>query len=176
MQLATFAVPEIDQSGMGSVNKSREEKGVNEQFPIIVAEDNESDAKLLNRALREVGFNNPVHVSKNGQDVINYLKGEAPYQDRARYKFPRVLFIDLQMPVLDGFQLLEWLKNHDECNVIPRIVLSASRQQEHVQRAYRLGVNSYIFKPPTFDGLVERLQMVIDYWSMCEMPMLPPKC
>jgi CheY-like chemotaxis protein len=158
------------------LTKGGREKGVNEQFPIIVAEDNERDAQLLNRALREVGFNNPVHVSRDGQDVINYLKGEPPYEDRTRYKFPRVLFIDLQMPVVDGFQLLEWLKRHDECNVIPRIVLSASRQQEHVQRAYRLGVNSYIYKPPTFDGLVERLQMVINYWSMCEMPVLPSKC
>ena len=149
---------------------------MNDQFPIIVAEDDDSDANLLQRALRVVGFNNPVHISRDGQDVIDYMKGESPDEDRDRYKFPRVLFIDLQMPRVDGFQLLEWIMEHEECSVIPRIVLSASRDQKQVQRAYRLGVNSFIYKPATFDGLVERLQLVIDYWSMCEKPELPAKC
>lgn len=149
---------------------------VKEQFPIIIAEDDEADAHLLQRALRDAGFTNPVHFSRDGEDVIKYLRGHAPYEDREKFQFPRVLFIDLQMPRMDGFELLGWLKNHEECHMIPRIVLSASSEQKCIQRAYELGVNSYIVKPPTFEGLVDRLQLVFDYWAMCEKPTLPSRC
>jgi DNA-binding NarL/FixJ family response regulator len=80
------------------------------------------------------------------------------------------------MPRMDGFEVLGWLQEHTECDVIPRIVLSTSRNEKHIQRAYQLGVNSYIYKPPTFDGLVKRLELVLSYWDMCEKPALPPKC
>jgi CheY-like chemotaxis protein len=150
--------------------------GMNQEFPILIAEDDENDAMILQRALRKAGFNNPFHISKDGADVIRYLKGEPPYTDRNKFRFPRILFTDLKMPNLDGFELLAWLKDHEECNVIPRLVLSASQQEEDVQRAYRLGVNSYLVKPGTFEALVSALKLVLDYWLLCEKPKLPPKC
>ena len=149
---------------------------MNEQFPILIAEDSESDALLLTRALREVGFNNPFHISTDGNDILAYLKGEEPYQDRERFRFPRIVFIDLRLPRMDGFAVLEWLKNHEQCNVIPRIVLSTSNRQEDIQRAYKLAVNSYVLKPATFDRLVDKLRLIFDYWEMCEKPTLPSKC
>lgn len=149
---------------------------MNENFPILIAEDDAGDAAILERALRKVGFNNPFHVSQNGEDVLQYLKGEAPYTDRERYRFPRILIMDLNMPRMDGFELLEWIRDHKECHVIPRVVLSTSRDQKDVQRAYELGVNSYIYKPPTFDGLVSRLELLFHYWDMCEKPHLPARC
>jgi CheY-like chemotaxis protein len=149
---------------------------MNENFPILIAEDNEGDAAILQRALRQVGFNNPFHISPQGEDVLKYLRGEPPYEDREKFRFPRVLIMDLKMPGMDGFEVLTWLREHEECNVIPRIVLSTSRSEKDIQRAYQLGVNSYIYKPPTFDGLVSRLEIVFAYWEMCEKPALPAKC
>lgn len=152
---------------------ARQKRGVramNEQFPILIAEDQDNEAALLQRALREVGFNNPFHISKDGMDVIGYLKGDGPYVDRTRYRFPRMLFVDLRMPGMTGFELLAWLKEQEGCDVIPRIVLSTSREQADIQKAYKMGANSYIYKPPTFAGFVERLQLVFDYWEMCEKP------
>lgn len=149
---------------------------MNENFPILIAEDNEADAALLQRALRQVGFNNPFHISPEGHDVVKYLRGDAPYEDREKFRSPRILILDLRMRGMDGFELLGWIQGHDECGVIPRIVLSTSRSPQDVQRAYRLGVNSYIHKPPTFQGLVSRLELVFAYWDMCEKPEVPSRC
>jgi CheY-like chemotaxis protein len=149
---------------------------MHENFPILIAEDNEADAAILQRAFREVGFNNPFHISTDGEDILKYLRGHPPYENRERNLFPRVLILDLNMPRMDGFEVLTWLKEHTECNVIPRIVLSTSRDEKDIQRAYQLGVNSYIYKPPTFEGLVKRLELVLSYWDMCEKPALPPQC
>lgn len=147
-----------------------------QEFPILIAEDDENDAMILQRALRKAGFGNPFHISGNGADVIKYLKGEPPYTDRSVYRFPRMLITDLKMPIMDGFELLTWLQEHQECNLIPRLVLSASQQEDDIQRAYRLGVNSYLVKPGTFDELVKQLRLVFDYWIMCQKPKVPPKC
>jgi CheY-like chemotaxis protein len=149
---------------------------MNKDFPILIAEDCAEDAFILQRALRKVGFNNPFHVSPDGVDVIRYLKGDAPYENRQHYHFPRVLILDLKLPRMDGFEVLAWLQQHPECNVIPTIVLSTSGEPEEVKRAYQLGVNSYLVKPPTFDGLQRMLSLVFDYWQMCAKPELPPKC
>jgi CheY-like chemotaxis protein len=147
-----------------------------EIFPILIAEDDENDTLILQQALRKVGFCNPFHISENGQDAMQYMKGEEPYTDRKRFRFPRILFTDLKMPQVDGFELLDWLQRHPECNVIPRIVLSASQQEDDIQRAYKLGVNSYLVKPPSFDQLVSMLRVVFDYWNVCKKPRVPERC
>lgn len=146
------------------------------KFPILIAEDNEDDAIILQRALRTAGFTHPFHVSRDGEDAIAFLKGEAPYSDREKYHFPRIIITDLKMPVMDGFQLLEWLQKHPECNVIPRLVLSSSQAERDVIRAYQLGVHSYLEKPSTFEKLVEHLKIVFTYWSLCVKPPVPCKC
>ena len=149
---------------------------MNNSFPILIAEDDPDDVNFLKRALRVAGFNNPFHISPDGEDVISYLKGEAPYEDREEHKFPRVMFLDLRLPRKDGFELLGWLRSHVECNVIPRIVLSNSNAPADIYRAYQLGCNSYLHKPATFEGLVEKLSLVLRYWEACEKPLLPDKC
>ena len=147
-----------------------------EELPILIAEDDENDALILQRALRNVGFNNPFHISPNGSDAVRYLKGEGLYADRRKFRFPRILFTDLKMPEMDGFELLQWLRSNPECKIIPTIVLSASRLDSDVTRAYQLGANSYIAKPSDFDQLVTALRLVFDYWQMCEKPEVPAKC
>ena len=108
--------------------------------------------------------------------MILYLKGEEPYTDRTRYKFPRVLITDLKMPGMDGFELLKWLQAHPECSLIPRLVLTSSGHEEDIKRAYQLGVNSYLVKPSSFEGLVELLRLVFKYWEACETPVIKPNC
>ncbi|MGN6554446.1 MAG: response regulator [Verrucomicrobiota bacterium] len=149
---------------------------MNTEFPILIAEDNENDAMILQRALRMVGFNNPFHISKNGADTIKYLQGEGEYSDREKHKFPRIVITDLKMPEIDGFELLQWLQKHSECGLIPRLVLSASQQESDVRRAYQLGAHSYVLKPAQFDELVANLRLVFDYWKMCRKPTLTAKC
>ncbi len=148
---------------------------MDDEYPILIAEDSEDDAEILQRALRKAGFNPPFHVAKDGAEALAYLQGEEPYSDRIKYQLPRMIITDLKMPKMDGFQLLEWLQRHPERNLIPRLVLSSSQAEKDVIRAYQLGANSYLQKPTTFDELVEKLQIVFKYWNVCVTPPLPPK-
>src|ERR1700743_3582982 len=111
---------------------------MDDQFPILIAEDDENDAIILERALRKVGFNNPFHFCRDGTEVLRYLRGEEPYQNRETFPFPRMLITDLKMPKMGGIEVLKWLHGHPECNLIPKVVLTASRQPGDIKEGYKL--------------------------------------
>ena len=143
---------------------------------ILVADDDENDTLLLERAFKKVGVEMPVRVCRDGAEAMEYLKGEGKYADRTEYPFPRVVVTDLKMPKCTGFDLLQWLQNHPECNLIPKIVLSASRHESDVVLAYQLGLNAYFTKPTTFSELCEIVEIAQRFWTAAEIPPLPNKC
>lgn len=147
-----------------------------EEFPILIAEDDENDAIILERALRKVGFENPFRFCRDGTEVLEYLKAEGKYQDRREFPFPRVLITDLKMPKMGGLEILKWLHDHPECNVIPKVVFTASKQASDIQEAYKFGANSYLVKPGGYEQLTDMLKLFFDYWNMCEKPTLPERC
>jgi CheY-like chemotaxis protein len=149
---------------------------MNQKFPILIADSDQAHVERLENALREVGFNNPFHVSRDGLDVLHYLQAGRPYEDRARYYFPRMMIMELDLPELSGFTLLAWLQEHEQCNVIPRVALTERASPEDVKRAYQLGVNTYFVKPPTQTGLVNIMRRLFDYWELAQLPALPAKC
>jgi CheY-like chemotaxis protein len=143
---------------------------------ILVAEDDPNDTLLLKRAFTKNNIDLPVHVCVDGQDAMDYLKGCLKYEDREKYPFPRVLITDLKMPRCSGFDLLAWLQQHPDCNLIPKIVLSASDQEQDVVRAHLLGANCYFRKPGTFAELCDLVRLASEFWSRAVLPPLPPKC
>ena len=138
-------------------------------FPILVAEDDENDALILKRALGQAGAVCPVHFCKDGLAVQAYLRGDEPY-GRNQFASPWMLIIDLKMPRMDGLELLKWLHTHPEFNLIPAVVLTASRHPSDVLEAYRLGARSYFVKPSNYQNLVEMLKLLLNYWELCEKP------
>jgi CheY-like chemotaxis protein len=80
------------------------------------------------------------------------------------------------MPRVGGLEVLKWLRDHPECNIIPVLVLSSSKEPRDVKRAYQLRANSYIVKPSAFEDLQAMLRTVHDYWCWCEKPPFPQKC
>ena len=150
--------------------------GENEKLIILVVEDDPNDTILLKRAFQKNGIDLPVHVCTDGEDAMAYLRGDGPYTDRVTFPFPRVLIMDLKMPKCSGFDLLEWLQKHPECNLIPKIVLSASSQEVDVIRAYQLGANCYFRKPSTFQELCKLVAVANDFWKVAVLPPLPGKC
>ncbi len=149
---------------------------MNRNLTILVAEDDENDLLLLKRAFLKNGITNPTHLSPDGADACAYLKGEGVYSDREKYPFPSIIITDLKMPKFSGFEILEWLKNHPNCHVIPVIVLSASRQEEDVKKAYQLGANAFLNKPSTYPELEKLVRVVADFWNLCEKPRIPTGC
>jgi CheY-like chemotaxis protein len=131
---------------------------------ILVAEDLESDAKLLRMAFQRAGVSVPITFVKDGAEAIDYLKRECDASGPGGQSLPAMVLLDLKMPRIDGFEVLEWLRGQSGLKRLVVIVLSASELRLDVNRAYDLGANSYLVKPHDFnllEGLVRNLRQ---YW------------
>jgi CheY-like chemotaxis protein len=138
--------------------------------PILVMEDDANDALLLKRALRKAGISNPIHVAPNGEEGIAYLNGNDPRQHPSERPTPCFIITDLNMPKKSGLEVLEWLCGHPELRVVPTLVLTSSREQRDVSRAYGFGANSYLVKPNDLRDLERMASLIRDYWAACEKP------
>jgi CheY-like chemotaxis protein len=139
-------------------------------YTILLVEDEENDALLLKRAFKKNDILNPVHWVKDGLEAIAYLKGEGDYADRARFPFPEVVLLDLKMPRMSGLELLGWIRDHPETRVIPTIVMTSSREDVDIEKAYNLGANTYMIKPSDFDTLAKMVRAAHEYWAMSVKP------
>jgi CheY-like chemotaxis protein len=132
--------------------------------PILLVEDEENDVMLLQRAFRRSGMVNPLQVVRHGDDAVAYLEGTGEYADRAKYPLPVLVLLDLKLPRRTGLEVLEWVKERDVVRKIPIVVLTSSKNDEDVNRAYELGVNSYLVKPVSFETLLELVKSLELYW------------
>jgi CheY-like chemotaxis protein len=136
----------------------------------LVVDDSESDQFLIEMALRKSGVTGPIRAVYDGSEAIAYLMGEEKYSDREEYPFPSFAIIDLNMPKVDGFAVLEHILKNPEWPVIPRVVFTASRDPDDIKKSYMLGASSYHVKPITLQGLCEQLKILYDYWMTCVIP------
>src|SRR5262245_35347618 len=127
---------------------------------------------MLQRALRQTGRTNPVQRVANGREAIDYLAGGGKYADREAFPFPAVLFLDLKMPGLGGFDVLRWMQENRECRVTPTLVLSSSVLERDVELSYALGAHAYLGKPATVEELKRMLGDAYDFWAWCIKPAL----
>lgn len=132
--------------------------------PILVAEDDDNDYFLLDRAIKKAGIRNPIQRVINGQEVVYYLSGISPYSDRVAYPFPHLLLLDLKLPVKHGFDVLKWIRSREATKTLLVVVLSSSRQADDIQTAYELGANGYVPKSTSVDDLVEVASAIKAYW------------
>jgi DNA-binding response OmpR family regulator len=128
---------------------------------ILVAEDSEDDAVLLARAFRKAGAGKPVHVCRDGQELIDYLSGADKFGDRNAYPWPSILLLDLKMPKVNGFEVLEWLKQRGVSD-LPAAVLSSSDHPNDMKRAYDLGACLYFVKPNVPDELTAMVKALME--------------
>ena len=134
---------------------------MNKQF-IIVAEDDADDRYLMQTALAETGFQETVTFVDNGVELIHYLEGIGDFPTETDY--PKLILLDLNMPKMDGREVLKKIKTHDTFRKIPVIVFSTTKNQMEVKRCYDLGANTYIVKPVSYDTLVETMRQLCTYW------------
>ena len=139
---------------------------MNEDFVILLAEDDVNDALLVERALFRAEIHNPVMVVRDGQEAIDYLEGHGPFAERKNFPLPTLALLDIKMPKKNGLEVLEWVRhNGGGLKLLPVIIMSSSSIQEDIDRAYQLGVNAYLVKPTAFDELVETLKTTTDFWK-----------
>jgi CheY-like chemotaxis protein len=120
---------------------------------ILVAEDSAVDAFFLQRAFNRAGMAVALHVVRDGQDVVDYLQGVGHFGDRTENPLPRLLLLDLDMPRLNGFEVLRWLRQQPAFKALGVVIFSNSGEPRDVNRAYGLGANSYVVKPDSIEEL-----------------------
>jgi CheY-like chemotaxis protein len=135
---------------------------------ILLVEDDENDVFFMHRAMAKAGLEPPIHVAPNGQDAVDYLRGSGKYNDRDVYPLPRCMFLDLKLPFVHGFQVLEWLCDQPQLKEISVIVLTSSPEERDRQRAKELGAKAYIVKPPSAKMLIELSATMPDCFSRLE--------
>ena len=133
-------------------------------YTILLVEDDPNDVFLIQRAFRRANIVNPVQVVQDGEAAVLYLSSQEPYADRDRYPLPILMLLDLKLPRLSGLEVLEWLRQQPELRRLLVVVLTSSRENADVNRAYDLGANSYLVKPVAFDGLLEMVRTLNQYW------------
>ncbi len=131
---------------------------------IHMCDDDPDDQLLVSDALEEARLGNPIDFTNNGKELLQYLNREGDYAHLMDQPLPGLILLDLNMPVMDGREVLDQLKQNEKFRSIPIIVLTTSKAEADIARTYDMGVNSFIIKPVSFDSLVDMIRSVSDYW------------
>jgi two-component system response regulator len=127
--------------------------------PILVAEDEETDVILLRLAFKKAGLATELIVAHDGREVIEYLDQNPPWAGAGR-PFPGVLLLDLKMPRMSGFEVLDWLRGQPRFEGLPVLIFSSSNHESDVERALEMGAREYLVKPHAIQDLVSLLRDV----------------
>ncbi|MEO7991292.1 MAG: response regulator [Chryseolinea sp.] len=140
------------------------------EIEILLIEDNMNDAEMTMRSLKKNNVSNKVLHLKNGEEALDYIFAIGKFGGRDINKKPRVILLDLKMPKIDGLEVLEKIKSNDLTKNIPVVVLTSSKEDPDINRAYLLGVNSYIVKPVDFDSFHKVVAELGLYWMLTNQP------
>jgi CheY-like chemotaxis protein len=139
---------------------------------ILVAEDDPNDLELLRHVVSENGVEVNFQPAHDGEQVINYLRGEDEFRDRSRHPVPDIIVLDLKMPRVNGFEVLQWLRQQQGLARITVVERSGSGLETDIEEAYRLGANTYFTKPGQLAELRKIIASLIDYWRRSQRPIV----
>jgi CheY-like chemotaxis protein len=136
---------------------------MNDKQAILLVDDDEIDIKSVKRAFEELHITNPLNVTHNGEEALDYLRD-------GKNKKPGLILLDLRMPRMDGIELLKIMKKEDELKIIPVVVLTTSKEEEDKIESFNLGISGYMMKPVSYIDLVEVIRTIKMYWTLSESP------
>lgn len=135
-----------------------------EPAKILMADDDPDDRMMADKALHQYRLQNGLMFAEDGQELMDYLHHQGKYADSALFPLPDLILLDLNMPRKDGREALAEIKADPKLRRIPVVVLTTSKAEEDILRSYDLGVNAYITKPVTFQGLAEAMRVLSMFW------------
>jgi two-component system response regulator len=131
---------------------------------LMMVDDDEDDCLLVQEAITEACVDCAFHSVQDGTELWDYLNHKGRYAELATAPRPDIILLDLNMPKMDGRQVLELLKSDPRFRGIPVIILTTSRDSEDVKLCYNLGANSYVTKQSSFEGIVSSIKTITEYW------------
>jgi CheY-like chemotaxis protein len=139
---------------------------------ILLVEDNPADVKITQRALRESGFPVDLRVVRDGQEAVDYLLRAGAHAADPEWRSPDLILLDLNLPRLNGLQVLQRIRATPDLRKVPVLVLTTSGRPQDIEETYTAGANTYIQKPADFARFVEVLRTIQQYWL--DAAVLPP--
>jgi CheY-like chemotaxis protein len=139
---------------------------------ILLVEDNRMDIELTLDAFTEARLKNVIHVTRSGQEALDYLFGRDQFSDRETHPLPGLILLDLKLPGIDGFEVLRQVKAAPFLKRLPVVILTSSKEEGDRALSYDIGANSYLVKPVSFDGFLGVIRQIEGYWLSLNAP--PP--
>jgi len=141
------------------------------EVDILLVEDNPYDAELTHRALKSKGLAAKLLTCSDGVEALDFLFGRGSYAGRNLAERPKVIFLDLKLPRINGLEVLQRIKSDDQTRTIPVVILTSSQEEQDIAKSYDLGVNSYTVKPVDFDKFFQVVEELGLYWlSLNKVP------
>ena len=133
---------------------------------ILLVEDNPDDIFIIERAIKEAKIVNQLFITRDGQEGWDFLKHNGKYSDVASSPKPGLILLDINLPKLNGLELLKMIKEDGDLKIIPTVMLTVSRRDEDILKSYNCGCNSFIQKPVEFEKFVETVRQIGLYWGV----------
>ncbi len=134
---------------------------------VLLVEDNPDDAELTIRELKKHGMANSLFHVQDGEEALDFIFAKGKFSDtRHSVHAPKLILLDIQMPKVNGIEVLEKVKANDDTRMTPVVILTSSKEDPDIQRCYALGANSYIVKPVNFEGFAESIKNLGFYWLL----------
>jgi two-component system response regulator len=139
---------------------------VDKEVEILLVEDNPNDLKLALHAFRTHNLANQVQVARDGAEALEFIFGTDRFAGRRLDQGPKVIFLDLKLPLIDGIEVLRKVKSDPRTRTIPVVIMTSSQEERDLASSYALGGNSYIVKPVDFDKFTEVVRQLGYYWLL----------
>jgi len=139
--------------------------------PILLVEDNPMDVDLTLEAFKEHSVVNPILVCRDGEEALQFMADHFEVHDAL---LPALVLLDLRLPKVDGIEVLRQARDNEVWKQVPVVVLTTSRENDDIEAAYRLGVNSYIVKPVDFVRFADVVKTIKAYWLLTNESPFPP--
>jgi two-component system response regulator len=131
---------------------------------ILLVEDDENDVLFMKMAMEMTGIRNPLQVASDGRQALDYLTGANEYSDRLAYPKPGLVLLDLKLPYVNGLEVLRKLRLHPSLKQTVVIILTSSQEDSDINKAYQLGTNAYVVKPPDIKRLQNLVKAIKAFW------------
>ena len=143
---------------------------IEDPVEILLVEDNPDDEELTLLALSRYNIGNRIHVVRDGEEALEFIFARGRYSGRNGQHHPRLILLDIKLPLVDGLEVLRQVKSDPDKKRIPVVLLTSSREESDIASAYENGTNSYIVKPVDFSQFGEAMRTVGMYWLLVNTP------